>query len=118
MMIENSLSNTIENFGEKGEEIICKVAIFARLFAFLFDNFISILLFAGIIIFFKINLLLILSDKTGFSILLFALFILHQFYFFIFEILLNGKTIGKLIFKIKVIDNKGLQPGWLAGIEA
>ena len=47
---------------------------------------------------------------NGYIIFLSAVILLHQIYFFTAEILWNGKTIGKRIFKIKVISKDGANP--------
>lgn len=114
----NEISNLKieENIYERSPDPTFEIIIIKRFFAFLIDNLILAIISVPVFIVFKINLFFVVSDATDFSILLFAVFFLHQIYFFVSEILWKGKTIGKSVFKIIVINNNGQRPDFISSL--
>ena len=111
-MTENNLLN-IEG-KESGSPIsdninvLNSTPIIRRVLAFIFDNIILAMLYLFIINFLgNAFLLLIISEQILIIIFLYLLFFIHQFYFFIFELVWNGRTFGKWLLSIKVVNRYG-----------
>ena len=113
-MIEISNSKNEGNIYEKIPEPVSEIVIIKRFLAFLVDNLILLIISILVFIMLKANLFFVLSSATGFSILLFTVFFLHQFYFFVSEVLWKGKTVGKSVFKIVVVNNTGQRPDFIS----
>jgi uncharacterized RDD family membrane protein YckC len=111
MIIDNSSSDIEINMQQNSAEF--EAAIFRRIFAFLTDNIILTAAGLSFVIIFQINLFDLLSNVDGFLVFMSAIILFHQIYFLIIEALWTGNTLGKRIFKIKVIKNNGANPDLL-----
>jgi uncharacterized RDD family membrane protein YckC len=109
MISENNLSNSAEDNSAEVKNSTTPVSYASfnqRILAFLIDN----LIIAGLIIIIisqlpRINFIFILSSKEDFTYFILSIILLHQIYFFLFEIFWDGKTVGKWFLNIKVVTN-------------
>lgn len=87
------------------KSVVNNIAIVRRIFAFIIDNIILAVIYLFIIILFGNNFLFrIILKQTYIILFLYLLLFIHQFYFFIFEFIGDGRTPGKWLFGIKVIS--------------
>ena len=109
MISENNLSSSSEENPivlSSSTTPVLYASIIQRILAFLIDN----LIIAGLIIIIidhlpRINFIFILSSREDFTYFILSIILLHQIYFFLFEIFWGGKTVGKWFLNIKVVTN-------------
>jgi uncharacterized RDD family membrane protein YckC len=112
LMPENNLLNNGEK--EPGNSIpvnrtsIPHAPVIRRISAFIIDNILLLILYLFFVSLLKNDFILSIVSQQIFIIsFLYLLFFIHQFYFFIFELFFNGKTLGKWIVRIRVVDKNG-----------
>ncbi|MCX6151784.1 MAG: RDD family protein [Ignavibacteriales bacterium] len=105
------------DFNRIDENFLTKATLAQRVLAFFIDNFILLTITVIILVYvLKIDFTEMLIDRNSFANLVFGVFLFHQTYFFLFEFLLDGRTIGKWIIKIKVTRSSGKKLNFLSSL--